>query len=104
MLWVDITGISGSAAIAISFFPQTFSSLKKRSVEGLSIRFILLILFASISMDIYAFYYLIIPMIIANVCVTVNSLILVNLYIYEHKLLCYTSKQDDDVPFDLEFT
>ena len=102
MLWVDITGISGSVAIAISFFPQTYTSIKKKSVNGLSIKFILLILCASISMDIYSFYYQIIPMIIANVCVTLNSLVLVSLYLIEHQLCGFIPKENDD-SVDLEF-
>ena len=102
MLWVDIIGISGSVAIAISFFPQTYESIKKKSADGLSIKFILLILLASISMDIYSFYYQIIPMIIANVCVTLNSLVLISLYLYEHQL-CYGCHKKSEPHVELEF-
>ena len=102
MLWIDVVGILGSIAIAVSFFPQTYTSIKKKSVNGLSIKFILLILCASISMDIYSFYYQIIPMIIANVCVTLNSLVLVSLYLIEHQLCGITRKEDED-SVDLEF-
>lgn len=102
MLWIDVIGILGSVAIAISFFPQTYTSIKKKSVNGLSIKFILLILCASISMDIYSFYYQIIPMIIANVCVTLNSLVLVSLYLIEHQLCGFIPKENDD-SVDLEF-
>ena len=102
MLWIDVVGILGSIAIAVSFFPQTYTSIKKKSVNGLSIKFILLILCASISMDIYSFYYQIIPMIIANVCVTLNSLILVSLYLIEHQLCGFIPKENDD-SVDLEF-
>ena len=102
MLWIDVIGILGSVAIAISFFPQTYTSIKKKSVNGLSIKFILLILSASISMDIYSFYYQIIPMIIANVCVTLNSLVLMSLYIIEHQL-CVVSRRENKPPVDFEF-
>lgn len=102
MFWIDITGISGSVAIAISFFPQTYTSIKKKSVNGLSIKFILLIFIASISMDIYSFYYQIIPMIIANVCVTLNSLVLISLYLVEHQL-CSNCQKEGDLESDLEF-
>ncbi len=102
MLWIDVIGILGSVAIAISFFPQTYTSIKKKSVNGLSIKFILLILCASISMDIYSFYYQIIPMIIANVCVTLNSLVLVSLYLIEHQVCGLIRKENDD-SVDLEF-
>lgn len=98
MLWVDIIGISGSVGIAISFFPQTYESIKKKSTEGLSIKFILLILLASVSMDIYSFYYQIIPMIITNVCVSLNSFVLLSLYVHEHHLCgdCQTKIEPHD--------
>ncbi len=102
MLWIDIIGVLGSVAIAVSFFPQTYTCIKKKSVNGLSIKFILLILSASISMDIYSFYYQIIPMIIANVCVTLNSLVLMSLYIIEHQL-CVVSRRENKPPVDFEF-
>ena len=102
MLWIDIIGISGSVAIAVSFFPQTYTSIKKKSIDGLSIKFILLVLFASISMDIYSFYYQIIPMIIANVCVTLNSFVLLSLYIYEHQL-CGICQKETKAELELEF-
>lgn len=102
MLWIDIIGISGSVAIAVSFFPQTYTSIKKKSIDGLSIKFILLVLFASISMDIYSFYYQIIPMIIANVCVTLNSFVLISLYVYEHQL-CGSCQKETKPELELEF-
>lgn len=102
MLWVDIIGISGSVTIGVSFFPQTYTSIKKKSVDGLSIKFILLILFSSISMDIYSFYYEIIPMIIANVCVTLNSLVLICLYLNEHQL-CGSNRKENQTHVELEF-
>ena len=102
MLWVDIIGISGSVTIGVSFFPQTYTSIKKKSVDGLSIKFILLILFASISMDIYSFYYEIIPMIIANVCVTLNSLVLICLYLNEYQLCC-NGQKENQTQVNLEF-
>ena len=50
-------------------------------------------------MDIYSFYYQIIPMIIANVCVTLNSLVLVSLYLIEHQLCGRIRKENNNQYF-----
>lgn len=102
MFWIDIIGISGSVGIAISFFPQTYESIKKKSTDGLSIKFILLILLSSVSMDIYSFYYRIVPMIITNVCVSLNSFMLLSLYIYERQLCGNCQKKTEPLE-ELEF-
>lgn len=102
MFWIDIVGISGSVAVAISFFPQVYHSLKKKTTQGVSIQFILIILYASVTMNIYSFYYEIIPMIIANVCVFINSLVLLYLYLNEHKT-CGYSQSEEKITLELEF-
>jgi uncharacterized protein with PQ loop repeat len=73
---IDIIGFCGSIGIGISLFPQTYKVIKNNDVNNLSIYYISITYIASLCMIIYSAYYYILPMLLANICVMVNSLIL----------------------------
>lgn len=73
---INVVGILGSVGIAASLFPQTYKTIKTNDMQSISKHFILITLFSSLLQLTYAIYYLIIPMLIANICVSINTLIL----------------------------
>ena len=73
---INVVGILGSVGIAASLFPQTYKTIKTNNMQSISKHFILITLFSSLLQLTYAIYYLIIPMLIANICVSINTLIL----------------------------
>ena len=75
-LIIDIVGLIGSAGIALSLFPQTYKTIFTIDFKSISTYFIFITMLSSLFQLIYGVYYLIIPMIIANTCVLLNSLIL----------------------------
>ena len=77
---IDIIGILGSMGIAISLIPQTIKTIKTENIKDLSVRFILITMLSSIFQNIFAIHYHIIPMIIANASVFINTLIIFFLY------------------------
>ena len=82
---VDIIGTIGGIFVGISLIPQLYSVCKnKDKIKSISIYFILCILFASLTQLIYSIFYLIIPMIIANISVFLNSLILLYLFVKDY--------------------
>lgn len=76
MLSINIIGIVGSISIALSLFPQTYKTIKNKEVNELSILFICITMIGACCQWIYGIYYMILPMIIANTCVMVNTFIL----------------------------
>jgi len=71
-----ILGIIGSIGIAFSLFPQTYKVIKTSEIKSLSFIFIIITFTSSILQLIYGIYNQIIPMIITNSCVFLNSIIL----------------------------
>ena len=78
---IDIIGILGSILIGFSLIPQTFKSYTSNVVKSLSIFFLIITFLASLCMNIYAFYYKILPMIIANTLVFINTILLLIIYL-----------------------
>ena len=76
---IDIIGLLGSIMVGVSLFPQTIKTIKtikEESNTSISLSFLLITFTSSILMSIFAIYYLIIPMLIANILVFINSLTL----------------------------
>ena len=72
---IDIIGLLGSIMIGISLIPQTIKTIKDDD-KSISIPFVFITLISSILMIIFAIYYFIIPMLIANTSVFINTLII----------------------------
>tara|TARA_Y100000992_G_scaffold297968_2_gene262383 strand:+ start:916 stop:1236 length:321 start_codon:yes stop_codon:yes gene_type:complete len=81
---ITALGIAGSIGISISLMPQTYKSWTTNDITSLSIKYIIITLISSILMIIYSTYYLVYPMIIANLSVLGNTCILILLY-YKNK-------------------
>ena len=77
---ITLVGIIGSIGIGAGFFPQTYKSWTTNDKTSLSIYFLTIILISTICMITYATYYLVYPMIIANLSVLGNTCILILLY------------------------
>ena len=73
---VDLIGLIGSISIALSLFPQSYKTIKEQKVKDLSILFIVITMGGAVCQLIYGIHYFILPMIIANFCVIINTLIL----------------------------
>lgn len=73
---IDIIGLLGSIMVGVSLFPQTIKTIKEESNTSISLSFISITFISSILMIIFAIYYLIIPILIANILVFINSLTL----------------------------
>ena len=74
---IDIIGLLGSIMVGVSLFPQTIKTIKtikEESNTSISLSFLTITFTSSILMIIFAIYYLIIPMLIANILVFINSL------------------------------
>ena len=87
MNWVDIIGLIGSISIGLSFIPQTYKTLKENTIKSTSFLMFFITSSASLCMIIYSVYYQILPMLIANVSVFVNSFIIMITYLYKKKIL-----------------
>tara|TARA_E500000178_G_C16892031_1_gene693979 strand:+ start:537 stop:797 length:261 start_codon:yes stop_codon:yes gene_type:complete len=71
----DLIGLIGAIMIGISLIPQTIKTIKDED-KSISIPFVFITLISSILMIIFAIYYFIIPMLIANISVFINTLII----------------------------
>ena len=74
--YINIIGLLGSVAIALSLFPQSYRTVKEKKVKDLSLLFICITMVGAGCQLIYGIYYDILPMIIANTCVVLNTVIL----------------------------
>ena len=83
MYYINIIGLCGSCGIAIAFIPQTYKIITTDSIKSLSFSTILLTFLSSICMIIFSVYYNIIPMIIANFSVMINTGIIMCVYKYK---------------------
>jgi len=82
---INIIGILGSIGISISLIPQTIKTIKTENIKDLSVGFILITMVSSIFQNIFAIYYYIIPMIIANTSVFINTIVIFVYMIRERK-------------------
>jgi len=74
--YINLIGLVGSVAIALSLFPQSYRTVKEKKVKDLSMLFICITMTGAGCQLIYGIYYDILPMIIANTCVVLNTVIL----------------------------
>ena len=74
---VDLIGTSGAVVLSISFIPQTLK-IYKNSEYG-NICFCILMIICSFMMNIYSYYYRVIPMLIANISVFVNNIVILTI-------------------------
>lgn len=72
---INILGLSGSIGVGLSLIPQTYKTINSNE-KSLSLPFIIITFISSTFMIIYAGYYLIIPMLIANLSVFINILLI----------------------------
>jgi uncharacterized protein with PQ loop repeat len=86
MTWIDIIGLLGSISIGLSFVPQTYKTIRIKTIQSTSFFMFLTSFFASIGMIIYSVHYKIIPMLIANVSVLTNSCIIMLVYLYKKNI------------------
>jgi uncharacterized protein with PQ loop repeat len=80
---INIIGLCGSIGIAIAFIPQTYKTISSENIISISFFMIFLTFASSICMLIYSIHYNIIPMIIANVSVCINTLIIMIFFLYK---------------------
>ena len=73
---IDIIGISGSLCIGLSFIPQTYHTIKTKKTEDLSKIFLGITMLGSSCVLLYGINYVIIPIIITNSMVCINTTIL----------------------------
>lgn len=77
---IMLLGFLGSIGISISLIPQTYKSWTTNDVSSLSVKYMILTFISSLLMIIYSTYFLVYPMIIANISVLGNTCILMLLY------------------------
>lgn len=95
---IDSIGIFGSCCIALSLYPQTYKTIKTQSMKDIAIPFVLLTMTGASSQLLYGIYNNVIPMIIANVCVLLNTIVLL---VYKYYLYIYMGNPDQlPVPMD----
>lgn len=80
---INIIGISGSVGIAIAFIPQTYKTITSEENHSVSFAMIFLTFLSSICMTIFSIYYFIVPMLITNISVLINTFIIMLAFIYK---------------------
>ena len=80
---INSIGICGSIGIAIAFIPQTYKTIISEDNQSISFAMILLTFSSSICMTIFSIYYFILPMIITNVSVLINTFIIMIAFVYK---------------------
>ena len=73
---VEYMGLAGGGMIAISFIPQTVKVIRTGHAEGVSPLSIGIIFLSSTMMIFYGVYFSLLPVIIANASVGVNSAVI----------------------------
>jgi len=84
---IKALGILGSLGVGISLFPQTYKTWKEKEISSISVTYICITSISSILMVIYGTYFLVYPMIIANLSVFGNTCVLL-LFYYKTKYAC----------------
>ena len=75
---IKIIGLLGSIMISIMFIPQTIHTIRTGKTKDLSKLFLFLSIISSMLMIIYGIYFVILPVIIANISVFLNSFVLLS--------------------------
>ena len=75
-----LIGYIGSGLITICLVPQVYTTYKTKTVEGLSISFLILQILSSICYVIYGLYEQTLPIIISNGATILFSIILIIFY------------------------
>lgn len=75
-LFIEIIGYFGAILVSICFIPQTYKVLVNKNTENISLLTYMINFTASILFLIYSIYYLLIPIIICNVSIFINSIII----------------------------
>jgi len=86
---IKALGILGSLGVGVSLFPQTYKTWKDKDITSISVIYIYITSVSSILMVIYGTYFLVYPMIIANLSVFGNTCVLL-LFYYKTKHNCIT--------------
>ena len=86
---IKALGILGSLGVSLSLFPQTYKTWKEKDITSISVTYIYITSISSIFMVIYGTYFLVYPMIIANLSVFGNTCVLLFFY-YKTKYNCIT--------------
>ena len=83
MYAINIIGLCGSCGVAIAFIPQTYKTITTDSIKSISFITMYMVFSSSICMLIYSMYYNILPMLIANVSVMINTGVIMVVYLYK---------------------
>ena len=85
---IEYVGIFGSCCIALSLFPQTFKTIQTKSMKDIAIPFVLLTMTGAGCQLVYGIYRNVVPMIIANICVLMNTglLLIYKLYLLANRV------------------
>ena len=70
---MDGVGLVGSAFIAASFVPQTIKVVRTGHADGVSVWFMGIVMASSVMMISYGAYFQLVPVVVANVSVGINS-------------------------------
>ncbi len=95
---VESIGIIGACCIALSLFPQTIKTIKTKSMKDIAIPFVLLTMTGAACQLLYGIYKKVTPMIVANTCVIMNTIILLFYKIYVEMYI----GSPDHLPFAIE--
>jgi uncharacterized protein with PQ loop repeat len=73
---MDGIGLAGSALIAASFVPQTIKVVRTGHADGVSPWFMGIVMASSVMMISYGAYFRLVPVVVANVSVGINSAVI----------------------------
>jgi MtN3 and saliva related transmembrane protein len=73
---IEYIGLIGSIFSIISFMPQTYKVIKTKSVEDISIYFLISYILSCLCLGSYAIFYKLYPIILTNSCSLINCLII----------------------------
>ena len=77
MDWIELTGHLGALLTSITFVPQVYKAWQTKSVGDLSLTMILIVFISTIVWLTYAISLMLWPVILANVVVSLLSVILI---------------------------
>lgn len=69
----EAVGYFGSLMLSISFFPQTYHTIKHKKYDDISILFLCLMIFTCYVMSFYGYLIRSYPVCVANICVMLNN-------------------------------
>ncbi|MGI9543922.1 MAG: SemiSWEET family sugar transporter [Cyclobacteriaceae bacterium] len=77
MNWIELTGHLGALLTSITFIPQVYKAWQTKSVGDLSLTMILIVFISTLVWLTYAISLMLWPVILANVVVSLLSVILI---------------------------